>query len=136
MHTKEENLALRAKTKKGRKPFAPKKSLHTKKKEIDKGFDKSKLLCFYCQKLGHFIRDCHVKKRKEGRFHASTAVEETSKEDAPKEKETRREYYLVSALFGSLITGEDTWLIDIGASKHMSRPASSESRGVITLGAY
>ena len=36
------------------------------------------------------------------------------------EKETRREYYLVSALSGSIIIGEDTWKIDSGASKHMS----------------
>ena len=107
-------------TKKGRNPFAPKKSLHAKKKEINKGFDKSKLLCFCCQKSGHFIQDCHVKKRKEGRFYASATVEENSKEDAPKEKETRREYYLVSVLSGSLITREDTWLIDNGASNHMS----------------
>ena len=40
VHTNMENLDRKAKTKKGRKPFAPKKSLHAKKKEINKGFDK------------------------------------------------------------------------------------------------
>ena len=98
VHTKEENITLIARTKKGRRPFAPKKSLHAKKKEINKGFEKSKLLCFYCQKSRHFIQDCCVKKRKEWSFHASTIVKENSKEDTPEGKERRREYYLVSAL--------------------------------------
>ena len=75
---------------------------------------------FYCQNLRHFIRDCCVKKIKEGIFHASTIVEEYFKEDAPKEKETRREHHLISALSRSLIMREDTWMIDSGASKHMS----------------
>ena len=30
------------------------------------------------------------------------------------------EYVLFSALFGSVKPGEDTWLIDSGASKHMT----------------
>ena len=58
-----------------------------------------------------------MRKRKQGIIYASTILEETSKEDVPEEKETRREYYLVSALSRSLITREDTWLIDSGASK-------------------
>ena len=102
MHIKKENIALTARTKKGRNPFSPKKSLCAKKKEINKGFEKSKILCFYCQNMGHFIWDCRVKKIKEGRFHASIVVKENSKEDAPEEKETRREYYLVYTLYISL----------------------------------
>ena len=62
-----------------------------------------------------------MKKRKEGIFHASTIVEENSKEYEPNDKETRREYYLISSLSGSLIIGEDTYLIDNDASNHMSR---------------
>ena len=61
-----------------------------------------------------------MRRRKEGRFHASVVVEETSKKYVPEEKETRMEYYLVSTLYGSLIMGEDTWMIENGASKHMS----------------
>ena len=61
-----------------------------------------------------------MKKRKEGRFHDSTAIEETFKGDAPEEKETRREYYLISSLSESLITREYTWLIDSDASNHTS----------------
>ena len=61
-----------------------------------------------------------MKKIKEGIFHASTTIEETSKEYAPKEKETRREYYLVSTFSRYLIIGEDTLLTDNGALKRMS----------------
>ena len=61
-----------------------------------------------------------MRKIKEGRVHDYTSVEETSK-DAPEEKETRSEYYRVSALSIYLIIGEYTWLIDSGASKHISR---------------
>ena len=73
--TKEENLSLTARTKKERKFFAPKNTFSAKKKEIHKGMDKSKLIRFYCKKVGHFIRDCNARKRKEGRVHASTVVE-------------------------------------------------------------
>ena len=38
--TKEENLALTVRTKRGRKPFTPKKSLCAKKKEINTIFEK------------------------------------------------------------------------------------------------
>ena len=105
VQTKEENLGLTARSKKGRKTFSPKNSLGEKKKETNKGFEKSKILYLYCKNPRQFVRDCHVRERKEGIFHASTTVEENSKEDAPEEKETRREYYLISSLSVSLITG-------------------------------
>ena len=93
-----------ARTKKGRKPFAPKKFFHSKKKEITNNFEKSKFKCHHCGKRGHFARECNKRKKDEGNFHASTAVEETSHKITPEEKETRREYYLVSSLSGSIIT--------------------------------
>ena len=65
----------------------------------------------------HTIFLCEEKK--EGRVNSSTVVEETSK-DALEGKDTRIKYYLVSYFPGSPITGEYTWMIDSGASKHMS----------------
>ena len=38
------------------------------------------------------------------------------------------EYVLVSALFGFVTPGEDTWLIDSGASKHMTGKKTTLSR--------
>jgi hypothetical protein len=35
-------------------------------------------------------------------------------------KEQIEDRVLISALLGSISPGEDTWLIDIGASKHMT----------------
>jgi hypothetical protein len=35
-------------------------------------------------------------------------------------QETRREYYLISTLFGSLTNGVESWLVDSGASRHMT----------------
>jgi hypothetical protein len=35
-------------------------------------------------------------------------------------KEEIEDYVLFSSLSGSMIPGEDTWLIDNGASKHMT----------------
>ena len=49
--------------------------------------------------------------------------EEEEEEEGPPRKKAREEdveeYVLLSALFGSITPGEDTWLIDSGASKHM-----------------
>ena len=88
VHTKEENLALMARTKKGRNPFAPKKNFCAKKKEIHKGMNRSKLICFYCKKSGHFTQHCNIRKIKEGRIHASTAVGgEPSQEKSSKEED-------------------------------------------------
>ena len=62
--TKEDNLALMARTKKERKPYAPKNTFCAKKKEIRKGMDKSKLIFLYCKKAVHFIQDCNTRKIK------------------------------------------------------------------------
>ena len=75
VRTKEENISLKERTNKERKPFPPKNTFRAKKKEIHKGMDKSKLICFYCEKACHFIQDCNTWKGKEGRIHASTAIE-------------------------------------------------------------
>ena len=51
------------------------------------------------------------------RHHAHAA-----EDDAPKKKakEEIEEYVLYSALSGAMTPGSDTWLIDSGASKHMT----------------
>jgi hypothetical protein len=57
-------------------------------------------------------------KRKQKRHHAH-AVED---EEPPAKmlREQIKDHVLISALSGSVTPGEDTWLIDSGASKHMT----------------
>ena len=129
--TKEGNLALTAKTKKLKKP-----SPHQKKgnKPQGKHIDVSKVECYNCHKFGHFVRDCRQHKRKiKRRFQASVVVEEEEEPKkkkntkATKEDEPRREYYLVSTLSGSITDSANSWLVDSGASRHMTG-----NRGALT----
>ena len=53
------------------------------------------------------------------RHHANAA------EEGPSQKKERNnnsdiEYSLISALIGTVTHGNDTWLVDSGASKHMT----------------
>jgi hypothetical protein len=95
--------------------------------EIQKGKRKEKdfssYQCYHCDNMGHIAKNFpsrreEYKKRNIKRHHAH-AVED----DEPPKKVTEEEiedYVLFSALLGSVIPGEDTWLIDIGASKNMT----------------
>jgi hypothetical protein len=72
--------------------------------------------------MGHISKNCparreEYKKRNNKRHHAH-AVED----DEPPTKLSKEEiedYLLFSALSGSVTPGEDTWLIESGAYKHM-----------------
>ena len=77
--------------KKGRKYF------HSKKNEFNKDFDNSKVQCFYCHKKGNYARECHEKKNNQGKFHASTTIEEDKatqkKSSEEKDGDYRKEYF-------------------------------------------
>jgi hypothetical protein len=75
--------------------------------------------------LGHFAKDCWFRKKypRKGKHHASTVEDDESKRNQKSpfnETENRKEYYLVSALSSSVFTGPKTWIVDNGASKHMT----------------
>jgi hypothetical protein len=72
--------------------------------------------------MGHIAKNCPARReeyKKRNKRHHAHAVED---EEPPKKtfKEKIEDYVLISALSGSVSHGEDTWLIDIGASKHMT----------------
>ena len=121
---KEDHAALATKFSKRKRSFAPKKFQKVKTSAGFKGkkFDISKVKCFSCQKLGHFAKDCRSKKQKrgfKGKFHASTAIEEEPKSSSsPQDK--KKEYLLVLALSGNIVNNKDTWLVDSGASRHIT----------------
>ena len=94
--------------------------------------DYSNFQCFNYDKVGHIARNCPLKKEEykkrnnNKRHHAHLAEDEDEEEEeeGPQRKQAREEdaeeYVLFSALSGFVTPGEDTWLIDSGASKHMT----------------
>jgi transposase InsO family protein len=84
--------------------------------------DFSSYQCYHCDKMGHIAKNCPARReeyKKRNKRHHSHAVED---EEPPTKmiKEKIEDYVLISALSGSVSPGEDTWLIDSGASKHMT----------------
>ena len=84
----------------------------------------SKIICYTCNNPGHYSKDCLSGKRK-GRYHASTA--EASEEPLGKRtresnsaEQKKKQIILISALMGSIINSKETWLVDSGASRHMT----------------
>jgi hypothetical protein len=76
--------------------------------------------------LGHFARDCRSKKKGyfKGKHHASAAAEEEPRKrtrGSSSDQEKTKEYYLVLALSGSITNNKDSWLVDSGPSRHMTR---------------
>ena len=82
--------------------------------------------------MGHIARYCSLKKdqfkKKNWKYHAhATEENESDKERTAKNEDSSEEYVLISSLTGSITHGSDTCLIDIGASKHMTRHKDSLS---------
>jgi hypothetical protein len=126
--TKEEHSTLASRfkgKKKGTFQKGSQRKPNTKGTFKGKSFDTSKIKCFSCNKLGHFAKDCWFRKKypRKGKHHASAAEDNESKrkQKSPfNEKENRKEYYLVYALSNLVFMGPKTWLVDSGASKHMT----------------
>ena len=86
--------------------------------------DVSKIRCFNCKKLGHFSFQCPQGKGKR-KHHAHVAdMEESTSQKKTKESKDE-EYVFVLALIGTITQGSDIWLMDSGASKHMTEFRSS-----------
>ena len=97
----------------------------------------SKVECYSYHKFEHFSRDYRQNKKKpKRRFQASAAEAEEEEDEEPKKKkktkankndEPRREYHLIFALTGSFSACSTSWLVDSGASRHMTG-----NRGTLT----
>jgi hypothetical protein len=119
-----ENQALAAHTRKGKK--RKEDHLHRKIQKTQKTQkDYSSYKCFSCEKMVHFARNCpHIKdqirkgKYKRHRVHAIEDDENVQKKS--KEDDSSEEYVLISSFTGTFTHGSNTWLLDSGASKHMT----------------
>lgn len=126
----EENQVIAAHAKKGKGRRYPKKKnidrrptpVQAKKKK-----DLSQIKCYNCQKFGHYASKCLEKKRN-GKQHASVV---NIDEDLPQKKtkesnldeignDNRKEYFFISTLSSTIANSSEIWLIDSGASRHMT----------------
>jgi hypothetical protein len=118
----DDNQSLASHTKRGRrnrrsfnKAFKDNKTLAASGHEHIK--DNSKIQCFRCDKYGHIARDCPA--RKKGRQHASTA--DVDPKPHQRDEDIKDEaFFFISTLSSTIPTDSDVWLIDNGASKHMT----------------
>jgi hypothetical protein len=119
----DQDLATHTRKGKSKKePSSPKKPQKSKKNRRDY----SNMMCFCCEKLGHFVKFCPLilklkEKEKGKRHHAhATADDEPSKKIAREDDSSDDDYILILTLIGIVTPGNDTWLVDIDASKHMT----------------
>jgi hypothetical protein len=118
----DEDQSLATHTRKGNK-----KKEHYLSKKFKMGQrGNSKIRCYYFQELGHFVRDfpliMEIQSKKESKRHQdhTTEDDEPPKKVAEKDESSDEDYVLISTLIGIVTHGSDTWLIDSGASKHMT----------------
>jgi hypothetical protein len=111
----DENQALAARTRKGRRGSLSRRASPEREAspEPRRKKDLSKIRCFECHDYGHYASQCPHRKGKGRRQQASTTeVDEVA-------DRFQREILLVSALSGT-VSSSGTWLVDSGASCHMT----------------
>jgi hypothetical protein len=84
--------------------------------------DFSSYQCYHCHKMGHIEKHCPTRREEYTKKNKRHHAHEIEYEEPPTKmiKEQIEYYVLISALSGSVSPHEDTWLIDSGASKHMT----------------
>ena len=129
----EEIQALAAHARKGKNKVEdrPPRKFQKSQKYQKKQRDYSSVRCYSCQKVGHIARNCplireQIKKGRNKRHHANAIENEEHVQKKERNDNSDDEYVLISALIGTVTHGNDTWLVDGGASKHdwLQRPSN------------
>ena len=94
-------------------------SKNDKEEEERKSFDKSKIKCYNCQKMGHFVDECYSDTKDKGKEEKDNVIEETEEESAL--------MMVVSDECGELLLqgmndphNDRMCYLDTGASSHMT----------------
>lgn len=92
----------------------------------DKRTDAKEIRCFGCEGYGHMKKYCpsvqqnYRSDRRQKERATRVETEGRSPKRSRKTHSTDANYMLLSALSGMIQTSSDTWLIDSGASRHMT----------------
>ena len=128
-----EDQDLTVHSKKGRRENHHHQGKHSHQKDnfVKTNKDLSKLRCYTCDERGHFSINCPMnkngskKKKNSKRRHHAHIVED---DDPPRKRvkqesedsSSDEEYVLIFALMRTVTHGSKDWVIDNGASKHMT----------------
>ena len=87
--------------------------------------DYSSERCYNCHKVGHIARKCPLIREKIKKGRSKIHNENATEDDEPVLKKERNndsdeEYVLISTHTRTIPHGNDTWLVDNGASNHMT----------------
>eukprot|EP00253_Pinus_taeda_P014921 PITA_14921 len=105
-HDDEENLALASKARKGKEKDSHPKSSYS---HGGKKGDKSKVRCFNCHKMGHYVTNCPLKNSKKGSLEGSEGEALSS--------QFEMDFTLITCMVSSMMGCG--WFLDNGASFHM-----------------
>eukprot|EP00253_Pinus_taeda_P004705 PITA_04705 len=103
----EENLALASKVRKGKEKYSHSKSNSS---HGGKKVDKSKVRCFNCHEMGHYVTNCPSKKSKNGSSEGSKGEALAS--------QLEMDFTLIACMVSSMMGFG--WFLDSGASFHMT----------------
>ena len=129
-----EDQALTIHSKKTRRSSHHPRGKHSHKDNTRKYL--SIIRCYTCDEKGHYARECprnknssHKKKGNKRRHHAHAAkddepstkrIRQESDDSSSDDSSSDEEYVLISTIMGNITHGSNDWLIDNGASKHMT----------------